>query len=259
MKENNRNKNIRAGMNTIAGAIPFFGGLISAAAGVWSENEQEKFNIFVKNWLMMLEEEMKEKAKTMEEVLARLDMKDEKINERISSKSYQSILKKTFRNWSNIDTDEKRIMIRNILSNSATTELTSDDVVKMFIDWIDKLSELHIKTISAIYNSNGITRGEIWRKMGKEPVRENSADADLFKLIIRELNLGGIIRQHREVDMYGNFIKKTSSKKNSITSNTYTSAFDNDECYELTSLGNQFVHYAMTDIPQKLEYKSAIQ
>lgn len=258
MKENNKNKNIRAGMNAIAGAIPFFGGLISAAAGVWSENEQEKFNIFVKNWLMMLEEEMKEKAKTMEEVLARLDMKDEKINERISSKSYQSILKKTFRNWSNIDTDEKRVMIRNILSNSATTELTSDDVVKMFIDWIDKLSELHIKTISAIYNSNGITRGEIWKKMGKEPVREDSADADLFKLIIRELNLGGIIRQHREVDMYGNFIKKTSSRKNSITSNTYTSAFDNDECYELTSLGNQFVHYAMTDIPQKLEYKSTI-
>jgi len=34
-----------------------------------------------------------------------------------------------------------------------------------------------------------------------------------------------------------------------------TSAFDREEKYELTSLGQQFVHYAMTNLPLKIEYK----
>ena len=37
------------------------------------------------------------------------------------------------------------------------------------------------------------------------------------------------------------------------------SAFDNTELYELTGLGQQFIHYAMTDLPLKIEmgeYKS---
>jgi hypothetical protein len=33
------------------------------------------------------------------------------------------------------------------------------------------------------------------------------------------------------------------------------SAFDREEKYELTDLGQQFVHYAMTDLPLKIEYK----
>ena len=34
------------------------------------------------------------------------------------------------------------------------------------------------------------------------------------------------------------------------------SAFDDDKGYELTALGKQFVHYAMNDLPAKLEYHS---
>jgi hypothetical protein len=33
------------------------------------------------------------------------------------------------------------------------------------------------------------------------------------------------------------------------------SAFDDDEQYELTALGEQFIHHAMTDIPPKLSSK----
>jgi len=35
------------------------------------------------------------------------------------------------------------------------------------------------------------------------------------------------------------------------------SAFDDGEQYELTALGEQFVHYAMTDLPPKIEFKEA--
>jgi hypothetical protein len=32
------------------------------------------------------------------------------------------------------------------------------------------------------------------------------------------------------------------------------SAFDDEDGYELTQLGQQFVHYAMTDLPLKIAY-----
>lgn len=250
----------RATMQAVGGAIPIFGGILSAAAGVWSETEQEKINVLIKNHIKMLEEEIIEKAKTMEEVISRLDMHEKETSERIASPEYQSILKKTFRNWSKIDTEEKRVMIRNILSNSAATTVTDDDVVKMFIDWIDVFSELHIKTISAIYNTNGITRFGIWDKMGKTRTREDSAGADLFKLVIRDLSTGGIIRQHKETDYNGNFIinRTRTQAKTHINSRVATSAFDNNEPYELTGLGQQFVHYAMTEKPIKITYHTAV-
>ena len=67
-------KVIRAGMQVVGGAVPFAGGLFSAAAGAWSENEQAKVNKFFTAWLKMLEDEIKEKEKTILEIMARLDM-----------------------------------------------------------------------------------------------------------------------------------------------------------------------------------------
>ena len=34
------------------------------------------------------------------------------------------------------------------------------------------------------------------------------------------------------------------------------SAFDEDELYVLTELGRQFIHYAMTDLPIRIEFKA---
>src|SRR3546814_18330487 len=51
----------RAGLNAASGAIPFLGGLLSAAAGVWGEAEQENINNILRQWLQMLEDELREK------------------------------------------------------------------------------------------------------------------------------------------------------------------------------------------------------
>lgn len=258
-KKNNRikkNKVVRAGMQVIGGAIPFAGGLFSAAAGAWSEYEQEKVNGFLKHWVEMLKDELKEKERTILEIVARLDMHDEKIAKRISSDEYQSLLKKAFREWSCAESEEKRILIRNILSNAAAANVVSDDIVRLFLEWLNNYSEIHFRVIGAVYNSNGISRGEVWKKIGKEKVREDSADADLFKLLIRDLSMGGVIRQHRETDYAGNYIlKKSGRAKNSYPRTIAKSAFDEEEKYELTQLGQQFVHYAMTDLPLKIEYQ----
>ena len=204
----------------------------------------------------MLEEEIREKEATVIEIMARLNLQDEKIAARVESREFQSLVKKTFRDWAGAESEDKRVLIRNLLSNAAASTVSSDDVVRMFIDWIGQYSELHFKVIGAIYNSNGITRGAVWRKIGKGQVREDSADADLYKLLFRDLSTGGVIRQHRETDYRGHFVAKPAAKRsgNSASGRTLTSAFDDEDEYELTELGQQFVHYAMTELTSRISY-----
>ncbi|GIU01543.1 hypothetical protein TSL6_20490 [Sulfurovum sp. TSL6] len=245
----------RGALQAVGGAIPFAGGVFSAIAGAWSEKEQEKINRFFEHWVKMLQDELKEKEETIVEIMGRLDLQDDAISERVESKEYQSLIKKTFREWSGAESEDKRIYIRNILANAAATQISSDDVVRLYIDWINLYSEMHFQVIGAIYNSDGITRGAIWRKIGKGEVREDSADADLYKLLIRDLSTGGIIRQHRETDRFGNFISKPPRRRPKGSGpKPPVSAFDEEEGYDLTELGKQFVHYAMTELPLKIEF-----
>src|SRR5262249_54135627 len=88
---------IRAVLNAAGGAIPFVGGLLSSAAGAWSEQEQQKVNQFFEHWLRMIEADMAEKAQTILEIMARLDMNDQKTAERVESPEYQALVRKAFR------------------------------------------------------------------------------------------------------------------------------------------------------------------
>ncbi len=107
---------IRAVLNAAGGAIPFAGGFLSAAASAWSEAEQEKINAFFDHWLKMLKDEMAEKAQTILEIMARLDMNDEKIAERVASPEYQALLRKAFRDWAGAESETKRTYVRSFCS-----------------------------------------------------------------------------------------------------------------------------------------------
>lgn len=246
------------GLEVAGGLIPFAGGVLSAAASAWSGNDQERINGFLTHWLQMLRDEILEKEQTILEIAQRLDLQDKKITERMDSKEYQSLLKKAFREWSAAESDNKCEYVRNILANAAATTIVSDDVVKMFLDWLKTYSEFHFQVIGAVYKNKGITRGGVWQQLGRETVREDSADADLYKLLIRDLSMGGIIRQHVERDYYGAPIRRqTVSRPKGSGSKPPVSAFDDNEPYELTELGQQFVHYAMTDLPLRISANSS--
>lgn len=250
---------MRITLNALSGAIPFAGGILSAAAGEWSEHEQKRINDFLRHWLQMLAEEMREKEQTILEITARIDMQDENVAKRIESPEYQKLLRKAFRDWAGTESEEKRILVRNILANAAAATFVSDDVLKLFLEWIKDYSELHFAVVTKVYNHAGITRGGVWDQLGRGEVREDSADADLFRLIFRDLSTGGIVRQHRETDYAGNFLQKPSQRRGPPmpqTTRTMKSAFDESEQYELTKLGDQFVHYAMTDLPPKISFKT---
>ncbi|HEY9021347.1 MAG TPA: hypothetical protein VIN17_11885 [Paracoccaceae bacterium] len=250
-------KKVARGALQVAGAVPFAGGVFSAAAGYWSEREQGRLNDFLKHWIGMLKDELREKQTTIAEIAMRLDLHDEKIAERVTSDEYQALVKKAFRDWAGTESATKQEYVRNILSNAASAKLTSDDVVRLFLEWLHTYSELHFAVIAEIYNSDGITRGEIWDRLGKERPPENSAEADLYKLLFRDLSTGGVIRQHRQTDYLGNFIKKKRPKGTGPADPRMKSAFDDEEGYELTALGQQFVHYAMNEITPKIEYQNA--
>jgi hypothetical protein len=246
---------IRAVLNAAGGLVPFVGGAVSAGTAAWSEAEQDRVNRFFEHWLEMLKTDMAEKAQTILEIMGRLDMHDEQIADRVASPEFQSLVRKAFRDWAGAESEDKRILIRNILTNAAASRVTSDDVVRMFLQWIDVYSELHFTVIGSIYNDFGVTRARIWEKVGKEEVREDSAEADLFKLLIRDLSTGGVIRQHREKDYAGNFLRKSAQRhRRGAAPSTVESAFEDTKGYELTELGVQFVHYAMTDLPPKVGF-----
>ena len=245
----------------IASATPFVGGLFSAAAGQWSEREQGRINEFLQGCIEMLEDELREKHDTIAGIMSRLDLQDERISNRIHSDEFQSLLKKAFRNWAGTESKKKQEYIRNILTNAAAETLTSDDVVSLFVDWLQNYSEFHFAVIGEIYKNPGATRLQIWRNLGKGQPREDSAEADLYKLLFRDLSTGGVIRQHRETDYAGNFVAKKRSKpaRGGGDRGRLKSAFDDAEPYELTALGRQFVHYAMTELTVKIEFRANME
>jgi hypothetical protein len=108
-----------------------------------------------------------------------------------------------------------------------------------------------MRVVQVIHHNPGATRAFIWEQIHGEEVREDSAEADLFKLMIRDLSTGGVIRQHRETTSDGRFLaKRVTTRK--AKSSTLESAFEDSKPYELTQLGTQFVHYAMTELVPRI-------
>jgi hypothetical protein len=231
-------------------SIPWVGGVLSASASLHAEIEQSKKNELLRLWLLEHQEKLEKLGLTIFSIISRLENFDESVHERMESSEYEDLVKKGFRAWDNADTEEKRELIKNLLSNSCASTLCTDDIIRLFIDWINLYHEAHFYIIREIYHKKGITRGQIWQKIRGAKPREDSAEADLYKMLIRDLSTGGVIRQHRATDYYGNQLKKSTHKS---STSILTSAFDNIEPYELTELGEQFVHYTMTEIVPQLK------
>lgn len=229
------------------GSVPWVGGYLSALNDFRADEKQVKKNQLYEEWLNEHSKKMQMLAETLLKVTQRLNEFPDDINERLESPEFADLVKKSFRSWDNSDTDEKHDLIRKLLTNAGTSKLVSDDLIRLFIDWINLYHEAHFAVIKLIYQNPGITRYHIWQELNRSFPREDSLEADLFKLLIRDLSMGSVIRQHRETDYYGNFLKKTP-QKSSNPSRTMKSAFDNEEGYELTELGRNFVHYTLNEV-----------
>jgi len=132
-------------------------------------------------------------------------------------------------------------------------ERADDDIVRLFLDWLDTYHEAHLAVIREIHKNEGPTRYDIWVAVYGEPVpRDDSAQADLYRMLVRDLSTGGVIRQPRESDGLGRFMKKRRPPRRMAPSNTMESAFEDSKPYVLAELGSQFVHYTMTELVARL-------
>ena len=242
-------------LSSIGGAVPIYGGVVSGLAGAWSEDSQNRLDKLFRAWFQIHEKEIEEIGITVQEILKRLDPNDEAIRKRLESPEYISIMRLCFRNWSAAESEVKRGLIRNLLVNAAhPQQITKDDVIKLFVKWIDEYSEEHFKVIKHVYQNPGSTRAEIWEKTYGTQPPDDSAEADFFKKLIHDLSTGWVIRQHRESDGAGRFYKPPRARRN--PSPLHKSAFDDEKPYELTELGKQFVHFTMDDVAPRLSHES---
>jgi len=251
INKNRKNKYKRFALAAL-GSVPWIGGIISGLGAMGGENEQGTINELQVQWIEEYQKKLLELCEMLDDVCARFDELGEVIDERIQSSEYISMVKKAFRLWDNAETDEKKKYIKNLLTNAAAVSLCPDDLIRLFMDWIETYHEAHFKVIRVIYQNPGTGRGDIWDQVSKERPREDSADADLYKLLIRDLSTGGVIRQARQTDYQGNFLLKRQHKVKS-SSRIAKSAFDNSEPYVLTELGKQFVHYTMNEVVKRIE------
>ena len=233
------------------GGIPWVGGLMSGIASIKDVEKQAEVNELQRRWLETHTGKLMELGQMLADITQRLDEFGEEVQERIESEEYLAIVRTAFRAWDRADTQEKKDLLRKLLSRAGATNLTGDDLVRMFIEWIDRYNEVHFKVIRVIYEFPGSSRAEIWDDIHGVEVREDSTEADLFKLLIRDLSMGGVLRQVRQTDNAGRFLRKRTRTRQL---SPYTvSAFDGDKPYVLTSLGAQFVHYVMDEVVPRIE------
>lgn len=232
--------------------IPWVGSLLGAGAALHGEFQQDQLNELQKLWLQEHQAKLERLGVTLAGIMERFEGLGDDIQERIQSEEYLALIRKGFRQWDQADTEEKREFIRKVLTNAGATKLCEDDLIRLFLDWIERYHESHFAVIRVIHQSPGSTRADIWQSIHGQRVRENSSEADLFKLLIHDLSTGHVIRQERATDNAGNFLRAQRPRTRGPASPYVQTAFDDNKQYELTELGTQFVHYTMDELVPRM-------
>lgn len=80
-------------------------------------------------------------------MLTRIENLGEEVFDRLESTEYLGLIRKTFRQWDQADTQEKRKLLVQLITNAAGLRVCSDDILRLFLDWIDTYHEAHFAVI----------------------------------------------------------------------------------------------------------------
>jgi hypothetical protein len=241
-------------------SIPWVGGVLSAAETYRSEGGANRLTHLQTEWLKEHQKKINLLGQTLQDIGNRLCNLGDEIEERIQSEEYLALVRKAFRIWDESDTEEKRRLLSNVITNAAGTRACSDDVIRLFLDWIRLYNEVHFAVIKEIFQNPGSTRFDIWSGLYGDIPREDSSAADLYKFLIRELSTGGVVRQERDVNAVGQFVRKRAPHvRRGAAPTTLESAFEDSKPYLLTAIGKEFVHYTMNELVPRIAGESETQ
>jgi hypothetical protein len=140
-------------------------------------------------------------------------------------------------------------MIRRLLSHAAEMPDPDYNLFNLFFDWLSRYNELHFRFIRSLKEQGTATKLQIWEGMGGSRVRDDSAEADVFGCLFKDLNLGHIVRKAGGRDSSGRRVRAKAVKRNSPY---LKSVLDDIDPQELTAVGELFTHYAMSELTPKL-------
>ena len=139
------------------GSIPWVGGFSAASASLSAEREQQKVNELQRLWLEEHKEKINQLSATLAEIFIRLDSFGDEIDQRIESPEYMALVRAAFRSWDNADSDEKKQMLKKLITNAGAIKLCPDDLIRLFLHWIEQYHETHFIVMKQIYRTPNIT------------------------------------------------------------------------------------------------------
>jgi hypothetical protein len=71
-------------------------------------------------------------------------------------------------------------MLKKLIANAGAKNLCPDDLIRLFISWIDQYHEAHFLVIKQIYRHPRTTRAQIWDSINPQRPSDDSSEADLF-------------------------------------------------------------------------------
>lgn len=248
----------------VLGVLPWFGPLLAAGSAAYGEKKQEVHNLLLTRWMQEHEQRLQNLQTGLATIINRVKSLGEDAEKKLNEEGFLKLARRAYRAWDKAQSSEKRKLFERLLINAAGTHLCSKDMVRLFIDWIDRYDETHFRIIAAIHTcgDGNLTRLGIWlRTSGEEVPREDSSQADLYRLLIHDLSVGHVIRIERAIAPDGNRIRQKPSgkRKRGVAANQFLqSSFEDKKRYELTQLGKEFVHYVLNDAVPRLTETSRV-
>ena len=140
------------------GSIPWVGGFLSATLAFKSEEGSRRSDALHTQWLEEHANKLRNLHNTLQQIVSRFESLGPSIDERIQSPEYLQLVRRAFRIWDDASTQQKRDYVRNVLVNSAGTRICSDDVIRLFLDWLNIYHESHFAIIQQVYHSQAFSR-----------------------------------------------------------------------------------------------------
>jgi hypothetical protein len=152
------------------GSVPWVGGFLSAASTMSAEESAAKKDDLRTQWLEEHHRKLDRLRSALNDISIRFEKLGTEIEGRLESEEYLALVRQAFRAWDRAETDDKRRYIANVITNAAGTKLCPDDVVRLFIGWLDIYHESHFMVIREIYRHPGVTRYDIWDQIFGDPL-----------------------------------------------------------------------------------------